>query len=135
MPSARHPYPSSCAAHPRAATVLHDFSNAARGPAASRRDDVERLASDGLALWLMLRSAQLEHSRQRIEHHLAGLRLGSALTEHAKNLRDRNDDPVVVSLLVEDRQVERVAHKSSVVAGIEAISGQVQKRLIAREIS
>lgn len=64
-----------------------------------------------LALWLVLGGTQLKHPRQGIQRHLARLLLGSTLVEHARNLGDRDDDPAVVSLLMDDRQMQRALMK------------------------
>jgi hypothetical protein len=54
----------------------------------------------------VLPEAELEHTAKGIDHVLARFLAALALTVSARNLGDRGDDPAVLPLLIDDRQLE-----------------------------
>ena len=118
VPRARSPLPSSSpATSPSNSSSWLDSSPRLRRADRSR----ESRADHGRRT---VGRSQLEHPSQCVENHLAGFLARLALAVDAGHLRDRDDDPVAVRvLLVDDRQLERGAHISSLAQGERRIRG------------
>ena len=55
-----------------------------------------------------------ENECKSVEDVFPSFPSGAALAEYARNRRNRGDDPAVVSVLLNDRQIHRFAHIASV---------------------
>src|SRR6202042_402657 len=58
----------------------------------------------------MLAEAQLEDAVQRVDHILARLCAAAALAVGAGDLGDRRDNPAIAAVLIDDRQMQYLAH-------------------------